>query len=327
MKPIFTIIIPAYNVENYIGIAIESCINQKNIAPFEYEIIVINDGSSDNTQGAMDKYRHINNVLLVSKENEGLSVTRNKGVELANGDYILFLDGDDWFHEDTLFTLKGYIGKADLIIFPMVYYYTETNQVYNSLNLISNHVYTPKELLRKTIGSSQFQSCPAPIKCYQASIFKDNHLRFIEGILHEDGPFYLEVLASVKSILYVDKFLYFYRQQRMGSITTEKHTWKNIEGIIIGQQNIFNVYQFSNKDVNYYYLASSILLFFQKYKSEEDYLKLKSYFSKVSTRKFLFRSLCSFRFHFQSLLFAIFIIIAPSIFLRLILFIKGNSRT
>lgn len=313
MNPIFSIIVPAYNVADYIEKAIDSCLNQKNISGSEYEIIVINDGSTDDTLQKLSKYNHINNIKLISQTNSGLSATRNKGVSQASGQYILFLDGDDWFVPDALSILKSNISEVDVVIFSMTYCFPGEKPINNSLGLKHDFIYTSDKLLKDTIGRSQFQSCPAPTKCYKSDLFKEKGLSFIEGILHEDGPFYLECLSKSNKIKYIEEFLYCYRQQRPGSITTSKRKWRNVEGIIKGQQHVFNIYGYSNKDVNYYYLAISEMQIFQKYQSKEDYQMVVDYFSKYKTRFFLFRALINFRFENRTFWLGLLLILFPSL--------------
>lgn len=311
MKPIFSIIIPCYNVSDFVDNAIQSCLTQNNIDSDDFEIIAINDGSTDDTYIKLQKYSEYQNVTIVSQTNSGLSRSRNRGIELSKGDYILFLDGDDWFSSDALCTLKPYINKADIIIFPMEFYYDETKRINNSLGLKEGHIYDSEELLRNTIGKSQFQSCPAPTKCYKASILKDNNQLFIPGILHEDGPFYLETLFNAKTILYVEKYIYHYRLQRPGSITTVKRTWRNVEGIIKGTQHTFEIYGYRNKDINYYYLTCAIMQVFQRYQTKQDYVKVINYYSRFSTRKFLAKSLFNFRFDCRTFALGLLLLLSP----------------
>ena len=95
-----SVIIPAYNVEQYIQECLDSVISQENI---KLEIICINDGSTDSTGAIIEKYvDHFSNIILYSQNNKGLSASRNKGIELASGRYIYFLDGDDKLAEENV---------------------------------------------------------------------------------------------------------------------------------------------------------------------------------------------------------------------------------
>ena len=98
MKNLISIIIPAYNIENYIAKCLDSLLNQtyRNL-----EIIVVDDGSSDNTGKVIDDYlSKYDNIKVIHKKNAGVSAARNSGIEVASGDYIGFVDGDDTVDEE-----------------------------------------------------------------------------------------------------------------------------------------------------------------------------------------------------------------------------------
>lgn len=312
-KLLFSIVIPCYNVEQYVDKAIQSCLCQQGIDSSEFEIIAINDGSKDGTLQKLNNYIDYNNITILSQDNSGLSVTRNRGVRIARGEYVLFLDGDDWFSRNALSVLKKNLNSADLVIFPMEFYFSETIQKNASLGLNSGQLYTAKEILRETIGKSQFQSCPAPTKCYKTSLFQEKGLHFISGILHEDGPFYLETLYNVSAIRYIEEYIYHYRQQRIGSITTQKRTWINAEGVFKGNERILSLYGYKNKDVNYYFLATSIMQLFQSYENEAEADKVVRYMSTKSFRVFLLRVLMYFRFNLRTFLSGIMILVSPKL--------------
>lgn len=102
MNPILSIIIPVYNVENYVEHCITSCLKQ-NILISEYEIIIVNDGSTDNSLFIAEKTATGHpNIKIISQCNKGLSMARNKGLSLAQGDYIWFVDSDDYIEENCL---------------------------------------------------------------------------------------------------------------------------------------------------------------------------------------------------------------------------------
>ena len=91
-----SIIIPVYNAEKYLKCCLDSILNQsyKNL-----EIIIINDGSTDNSLKVIEEYKkNDNRIILISQKNQGVSKSRNNGLELATGDYIMFIDPDDWIH-------------------------------------------------------------------------------------------------------------------------------------------------------------------------------------------------------------------------------------
>ena len=103
-----SIVIPVCNLENYIAETLDSCLAQ-DILPEEYEIICIDDGSKDNSLAVLNHYAQTHsNIIVHTKENGGVSSARNKGIELAQGQYIWFVDGDDLIAENALGTLLRY---------------------------------------------------------------------------------------------------------------------------------------------------------------------------------------------------------------------------
>ena len=100
---LISVIVPAYNTEKYIGTCIDSLLAQTYI---NYEIIIINDGSTDHTLSILDKYRQHPNIRIFSQENAGLSAARNRGISVSNGDLICFIDSDDYVSSDYLTKLS-----------------------------------------------------------------------------------------------------------------------------------------------------------------------------------------------------------------------------
>ena len=97
-----SIIIPVYKVEKYLRKCLDSCLHQ-NISKEDYEIICVNDGSPDNSAQILDEYaaKHPN-IRVVTQTNQGLSMARNNGLAVAQGDYVWFIDSDDWIEENCL---------------------------------------------------------------------------------------------------------------------------------------------------------------------------------------------------------------------------------
>ena len=127
-----SVILSAYNEEKFIEKAIESVVGQtlKDI-----EIIIINDGSTDNTLNIINSYAEDDSrIKVIDQENIGLGASRNKGMKIANGEYITFLDGDDWFREDA-FEISYNEAKAkdtDITMYQMINYDDETGRIYEN---------------------------------------------------------------------------------------------------------------------------------------------------------------------------------------------------
>ena len=131
-SPKISVILSAYNEEKFIAKAIESLINQ---TLEDIEIIIINDGSSDNTLNIINEYgERDSRIVIIDQENIGLGASRNKGMKIASGEYVTFLDGDDWFREDA-FEISYREAKAkdtDITMYQMINYDDETGRIYEN---------------------------------------------------------------------------------------------------------------------------------------------------------------------------------------------------
>ena len=120
--PKVSIIIAMYNIQKYIAYCINSCVNQIGTNPEDYEIIIVNDGSTDNSLNvALDAIKGVSNARVVTRHNGGLSAARNTGLENAHGEYVWFVDGDDAIASNALsvllFNIEKYVSDAYLINF------------------------------------------------------------------------------------------------------------------------------------------------------------------------------------------------------------------
>ena len=219
-----TVIVPVYNVENYLEKCLDSLINQtyKNL-----EIIVINDGSTDNSGKICQEYAQKDNrIVYIEKENGGLSDARNVGLDKMTGSYVTFIDSDDWAELDYVEILYKKIIEYQADISVGNYYsYNEDEEtyyfhiygdsyyekVYDNISIFEN-LYESQEM-------KSFALISAWGKLYKAKLF--DYLRFEKGKLGEDGYFNQKMYLSVNKVVYLNKGLYAYRQ-RSGSITK---TW------------------------------------------------------------------------------------------------------
>ena len=150
MKPKVSIIVPVYNCEEYLDEAIKSLLNQ---TLKEIEIIVVNDGSRDNSLLIANKYKDIDNrVKVVSQDNQGVSVARNFGLSIAKGEYIGFIDGDDWIESDMYKTLYDVAirDNLDLVISDFEQELDGKNIV-NKLDIPINSILTEKHILNEIL--------------------------------------------------------------------------------------------------------------------------------------------------------------------------------
>lgn len=217
---ILSIIIPLYNTEQYILKCIESCVSQ-DIASYEYEIIVVNDGSTDNGLNVVRKFAsEYSNITVLSKLNGGLSSARNYGLKHAKGDYIWFVDSDDWIEQNCLkqLTTKICNEDADVVqIYADTFYQGEQRHriPIKEINTISG-----SQFLRE----HQYEVC-CPFYVFRRTFLESNSFIFAEGLLHEDLEFTPRVLYKAKKITNLPKVLY-HVYRRENSITTSRNNAK-----------------------------------------------------------------------------------------------------
>lgn len=203
MKLKVSIIIPVYNLEKHVAKAIESCQNQTygNI-----EVIVVNDGSTDNSKNVVARYLADNRIVYVEQENSGVSAARNHGVTAASGDYITFLDGDDWLSADTIeknvLLIERQVSCPEWVAFPII----REDEAGNPLpdidrNQLKSYRYRKEEYLSSVQVFRMYENNQfPPIIC--SMLFKTDFFtaRFTNGRF-EDTIMFLELLQKKPSIL------------------------------------------------------------------------------------------------------------------------------
>jgi len=223
MKKI-SIIVPIYNIENYIKQCVESILEQNDS---NFELLLIDDGSTDNSYKIIKEYESNNNVKIYKKENGGLSDARNFGILKSTGEYLMFIDGDDFLiDKNCIRKIRKEIDDFDydVIQYKMVYYYGSKNKFIYNKNLpklvgkgcdeVIKTLYSLNE-----IGMISVSACDKIIK---RDIIVNNNLFFKKGLLNEDVLWSYSIYKEIKSISITNYDIYGYRQQRIGSISTEK---------------------------------------------------------------------------------------------------------
>lgn len=210
-----SIIIPIYKVEQYLQRCIDSILKQSFVG---FEIILIDDGSPDNCGKICDDYKEIDDrIVVIHQENRGLSGARNAGIEwvLKNSqcDWITFIDGDDWVHEDYLKCLLSAALTHDCKVSACDYKKAKGDEV-DLFELADSVKLTASELYNSHYYVAQSAWC----KLYHKSLFVGGAFRFPEGILHEDSAIVYQFLFNQNSIAFSPNGLYYY-YQREESIT------------------------------------------------------------------------------------------------------------
>ncbi len=206
----FSIIIPVYNTEKYLSCCIESVLSQTYTY---YEIIIINDGSTDNSKDILENYKSNLKIRIIEQTNHGLSYTRNIGVKYATGDYILFLDSDDLIEKDLLQKLNDIITDEDLIKFSYEELKMGLQVVSDTIEFKSLDGHTAL----KTLIESKTLFEMAWLYAYKKEYM--NKYEFTVGKYHEDFgliPIMINNASKVTSINYPG---YIYNRENESSIT------------------------------------------------------------------------------------------------------------
>ena len=217
--PKFSIIIPVYNVEPYLRECLDSVLAQTCA---DWEAICVNDGSTDGSLEILQEYAAKDaRFRIINQPNKGLSAARNAGVHDANGEYILFLDSDDWIVPDALERLNKRINGQDMICF--------TGQKYNE----QDKTYLPADVLTPAIYSNgmtyyyanalRFYAFPfvcAVLRLYRRAFLQEHNLLFEEGIYHEDNLFTPMACYYARRVNVIPDSLYIYRIRAHSIMTT-----------------------------------------------------------------------------------------------------------
>ena len=264
-----SIIVPVYNVEEYLDKCLNSLVNQtlKDI-----EIIVVNDGTKDNSQDIIDRYvsKYPKLVKSYIKENGGLSSARNYGLKFASGEYIAFVDSDDYVELDMYEKMYNKAKKEnlDIVVCDTINFYDD-RMVYLKSNLnysndvIKNYIISPPM---------------APIRLYKRNIF--NNQEFEEGIYYEDLNFTPSLVNITKNIGFIDNTYYYYRQRNDSIMHQTKFNSKLLDVFKVLDNNYKKLYKEYPVEVEYLYithlLRTASLRFLDYDKSRENLLKINS---------------------------------------------------
>lgn len=205
-----SVIVPVYNVENYIKSCIESLLFQTYS---DLEIILVDDGSTDDSGKICDRYeRQDNRIRVIHKKNGGLSDARNKGLDVANGDFIGFVDGDDLIHpkmfEILLYNSLKYDAEISACVIKRVSSIFD-EKIENDINIYDQKV----KLLKRedSLKNIDIISVCACNKLYKRKMFKE--IRYPVGKFHEDEFVIHELFFQSKKIVVTDQVLYYYIQR------------------------------------------------------------------------------------------------------------------
>lgn len=228
----FSVIIPVYNVEKFIGKCLDSVFKQTFS---DYEIVAVNDGSTDSSLKILERYQISNSKLkIISQKNKGLGGARNTGISNAKGEFLVFLDSDDYIASNMLETLDYYLSKykLDILVFDCIQVDLKDNVLKNStIDQYSDH-YT--DLTKKQFLSFEPTACT---KIYRKSLYTEHFIEFPEKLWYEDLATVFKLIPYTKRIGYLKEALYYYVQQNE-SITHSSNTYRMLEIIDAINSNV-----------------------------------------------------------------------------------------
>lgn len=230
-KKLISIIVPIYNVEKYLSACIESLLNQtyRNT-----EIILVNDGSTDKSEEIIETYKQKDSrIISIKKENGGLSDARNVGLDNAKGEYIVFVDSDDYIHTEMISKLYNNIGESDISVCGIGLVDEQGHWISKMCEDSEDFMCSGEDaaLLLYEKGRNYYKGCSVEMvvawnKLYKREVWKE--IRFPFGKIHEDVFTTYKIFNNSSSIRYCSEPLYYYRQ-RGNSIKKQQFGQKNID--------------------------------------------------------------------------------------------------
>ena len=211
-----SIIIPVYNVEQYIGRCLQSCLCQPNVTAEDYELVIVNDGTKDGSMAIIEEMTcGCTNVTIINQQNQGLSMTRNAGLKAAQGEYVWFVDSDDWIEENCLSGIMERLEQTGVdalqLQYRNVYADAPDEEVYSTIRGIVEG--------REWLLSDGF-FVAVPFMVYRREFLLRHNLTFYPGIYHEDNEFKPRMLYLAQTCASYDKIAYNYFRGNAHSITS-----------------------------------------------------------------------------------------------------------
>lgn len=244
---LISVVIPVYNAESYLSKCLDSILDQTYS---NLEIICVNDGSPDNSLEVLRKYEQKDaRIRVIDKENGGVSAARNNGLAVASGEYVMFVDADDWIDIETcqiaVNAMTDY--QVDVVLWS---YVSENhgNQSFKKLfdgDTVFEEEMCKQRLHRRFVGIAGDELahpeladalCPVWGKLYKREAIQKSGAKFVDLAeigTYEDGLFNLEVFGEVKKAVYLDRCFYHYRRDNTGSATSKYNPnlfnqWQNL---------------------------------------------------------------------------------------------------
>lgn len=238
-----SVIIPIYNVAKLLPRCLDSVTKQ---TLHDIEIICINDGSQDESAHILKQYSEQDaRIKIISHENKGLSVSRNEGLDIASGQYIFFVDSDDYLHPQALEIFYNTAIKTQApVVISRSYCKLGKDVASNALFNIQNITYSICKTPLRGLYRHRLVSAVAWNKLYKKEAL--DNFRFIEGIYFEDWPFAACFFASIDKFALINEKLYMYNTTTP-SITRSQFSIRKIHDYVIGIRYVYNFFKQNNQ--------------------------------------------------------------------------------
>ena len=245
-------IVPVYKVEQYISQCVESILAQTYT---DFEILLVDDGSPDECPALCDELAAKDSrIVVIHKENGGLSDARNAGLKKATGDNVVFIDGDDfWTRNDSLqklVTIASEHKELDFIGFNCNYYYPDSNKMTAWVPYVDELAKpTDKNKVIVALVKSGTFPMSACLKLLKRDFLIENELFFKKGQIAEDIPWFINVLNATDKCCFVNEYVYAYRQNVSGSITASggERSFNNLLDIIYNEIKLIEKRRFTDE--------------------------------------------------------------------------------
>lgn len=225
----FSIIIPAYNVETYIGRCLDSICRQKYN---DFEVIIVDDGSTDKTEQVVSNYirdnNRLNNIRLIHKDNEGASAARNSGLQVSSGEFIVFMDADDIMLDGSLCEFDSYVSNRDVDLYVFAFKKNNMGTITESDLCKKNNFIIESSnsiaLLENYLENTDYMFSWQPwAKVFKRSIIENNNIQFDTRLYSSnDYNFFFKYFLHVHSLSFCHNPVVVYTEERPGSITSTK---------------------------------------------------------------------------------------------------------
>ena len=228
-----SVVIPVYNVEKYLAECIDSVITQTYT---DYEIILVDDGATDLSGGMCDEYAESNTkIRVIHQENGGLSAARNTGLNAAKGDYIYFLDSDDYIEPHTLEYLVTLADQenSDFVFFDGYVFFDECEEDDSVSRYIRKETYQSacgRDMLYQLLCNDEYRTA-VPLMMFRTDYLKKHDLYFLNGIIHEDELFTFQIYNANGKVAHCHEQLYA-RRIRPASIMTSSAALKRYDSML-----------------------------------------------------------------------------------------------